>query len=159
VCAAADATVCPIDVPELTLEAGGRYTVAATDTLASIDTQVIPDDGTPDPARALVRFVHLSADAPSVDVLTQDGGQVAAGLSYPEWTDYLALDAGTYDLKVCASDDQTVCPIDPPAVDLAAGQVVSVFALGSLAEGTITALIASDTDPAPTGSLVPSPGM
>lgn len=158
VCATADTTVCPIDVPELTVEADGRYTIAATDDLATIEVQVLADTGVGDPAKAWVRFVHYSADAPSVDVLTQDGAAtVAAGLTYPNATEYLPLDPGSYDLKVCASEDHTVCPIDPGAVDVAAGQVYSVFAIGSLAGGTITAVVAVDTAetaaPSPAASI------
>jgi hypothetical protein len=159
VCATADETVCPIDVPELTLDPDGRYTVAATNVLASIEAKVIADRGTADPTQALVRFVHLSADTPAVDVLTQDDATVAAGLEYPNATDYLPLAPGSYDLKVCAAADHTVCPIDPPAVDLTAGQVLSVFAIGSLTDGTITALIASDADATAMESPAASPGM
>ncbi|MBX3030606.1 MAG: DUF4397 domain-containing protein [Chloroflexi bacterium] len=160
VCATADASVCPIDVPELVLQPGMRYTVAATNVLASIEAQVIVDDAVADPARALVRFVHLSADAPAVDVLTQDGTvAVVSGLAYPDATAYLALDPGSYDLKVCATGDASVCPIDPPAVDLSAGQVLSVFAIGSLTGGTITAVIAADVEPTPAESPIPSPAM
>ena len=145
VCATADATVCPIDVPELTVEDGMSYTIAATNALASIEAQVLVDTTTPDPANALVRVVHFSADAPAVDVLTQDGATtVVSALAYPNATEYLALPAGSYDLKVCANADTTVCPIDPPALDLAAGTVSSVFAIGSLEGGTITAIVASD---------------
>jgi Domain of unknown function (DUF4397) len=152
VCATADATVCPIDVPELTVEADTSYTIAATNVLSSIEPQVLVDTTTPDAANALVRVVHFSADAPAVDVLTQDGSTaVVSGLAYPSATDYLPLPAGSYDLKVCAAADTTVCPIDPPALDLAAGTVSSVFAIGSLADGTITALVAADAA-APAGS-------
>jgi hypothetical protein len=145
VCATADASVCPIDVPELTLESGMSYTIAATNALASIEAQVLVDTTTPDPANALVRVVHFSADAPEVDVLTQDGATtVVSALAYPNATEYLALPPASYDLKVCATADTSVCPIDPPALDLAAGTVSSVFAIGSLEGGTITAIVASD---------------
>jgi hypothetical protein len=145
VCATADATVCPIDVPEVVVEDGMSYTIAATNVLASIEPQVLVDTFTADPANALVRVVHFSADAPAVDVLTQDGATtVVSNLAYPSATDYLALPAGSYDLKVCANADTTVCPIDPPALDLAAGTVSSVFAIGSLEGGTISAIVAAD---------------
>jgi hypothetical protein len=165
VCATADATVCPIDVPALAVEAGTDYTIAATNALASIEPQVLVDSGIPDPAKALVRVVHFSADTPSVDVLTQDGAtKVVSALTYPNATDYLSLDPASYDLKVCASSDSTVCPIDPPALDLAAGSVSSVFAIGSLANGSITAIVASDLPMAgpaesPMASPAESPAM
>ena len=152
VCATADASVCPIDVPEVTVEDGMSYTIAATNVLASIEPQVLVDSAVADPASALVRVVHFSADAPAVDVLTQDGATtVVSALAYPSATDYLALPPGSYDLKVCATEDTSVCPIDPAALDLAAGTISSVFAIGSLEGGTITAIVASDaampTDP------------
>jgi hypothetical protein len=152
VCATGDPTVCPIDVPEVVVDDGMSYTIAATNALASIEPQVLVDTTTPDPANALVRVIHFSADAPEVDVLTQDGATtVVSALAYPAATEYLALPPASYDLKVCATADTSVCPIDPPALDLAAGTVSSVFAIGSLEGGSITAIVASDAA-APAGS-------
>ena len=131
VCAAGTDT-CVIDA-DLTFEDGKRYTVAATDLVAQIKAQVIEDAATPNDAQAQVRVVHFSADTPAVDVLTQDGSAtIVDALAFPDATGYLALDAGSYDLKVCADADNTVCPIDPAALDLAAGTTYSVFAVGSL---------------------------
>ena len=131
VCAAGTDT-CVIDA-DLTFEDGKRYTVAATDLVAQIKPQVIEDAATPNAAQAQVRVVHFSADTPAVDVLTQDGSAtIVDALAFPNATDYLALDAGSYDLKVCADADNSVCPLDPGALDLAAGTTYSVFAIGSL---------------------------
>ena len=79
-----------------------------------------------------------------------------SNLAYPGASDYLALDAGSYDLKVCATADTTVCPIDPPAVEVAAGQTYSVFAIGSLEGGSLTALVAVDTAAMAASSTAPS---
>ena len=58
-------------------------------------------------------------------MLTQDGATtVVSNLAYPDATDYLDLPAGSYDLKVCANADTTVCPLDPAALELEAGQLV-----------------------------------
>ena len=112
---------------------GSKTTIAATNLLAEIEAQVLSDTAAPNADEAQVRVVHFSADTPAVDVLTQDGATaVVSDLSYPNATDYLALPAGSYDLKVCASADNTVCPLDPGALDLAAGTAYSVFAIGSL---------------------------
>lgn len=145
VCATADATVCPIDVPALAVDADTKYTIAATNILASIEAQVLVDDPAPTAARTQVRVVHFSADTPAVDVLTQDGSAtVIDNVAYPDATGYLTLDAGSYDLKVCADADNTVCPLDPGALDLAAGRSYSVFAIGSLAGGSLTAAVGVD---------------
>lgn len=158
VCASADASVCPIDVPELTVEDGTKYTIAATNVLASIEAQVIEDDPSPTTDRTQVRVVHFSADTPAVDVLTQDGATtVVENATYPNATDYLTLDAGSYDLKVCANADTSVCPLDPGALDLAAGRSYSVFAIGSLEGETLTAAVGVDGVAAPATDTVADP--
>ena len=137
VCATADATVCPIEVASLAIAADTKYTITASDKLASIDANVFVD--APDPAgtQAQVRVVHLSADTPAVDVLTQDGTSIGIdGLTYPNATAYASFPGGSYDLKVCASEPTaptgTLCPIDPAALTLVDGEAYSVFAIGSL---------------------------
>lgn len=155
VCATADATICPIDVPALAIAAGTKYTIAATNALASIEAQVLVDDPSPTEGKTQVRVVHFSADTPAVDVLTQDGSAtVVDALAYPNATDYLTLDPGSYDLKVCADADNTVCPLDPGALDLAAGTSYSVFAIGSLAGTTLTAAVGVDGVVAPATDIV-----
>lgn len=147
VCATADNTVCPIGPVDLTFEAGKKYTIAASDVLASIDANVFEDNAAPTASKASVRVVHLSADTPAVDVLTQDGAAtVVDNLAYPNATGYLALAPGSYDLKVCADADNSLCPLDPGALDLEAGTAYSVFAIGSLGAdpSSLTAVVAVD---------------
>ena len=146
VCAAADASVCPIVANGVVLTAGTHYTIAATNVLASIEAQIITDAPAPVADKTQVRVVHFSADTPAVDVLTQDGSaKVVDNLAYPNATGYLTLDAGSYDLKVCAHADNTVCPLDPAALALEAGHSYSVFAIGSLAGSTLTAAVGVDS--------------
>jgi hypothetical protein len=154
VCATGTDT-CVIDA-DLTFTAGKKYTVAATDLVASIDAQVIEDTATANAQQAQVRVVHFSADTPAVDVLTQDGSaKVVENLSYPNATGYLALAAGTYDLKVCANADNSVCPLDPGPLTLSAGTAYSVFAIGSLQAtlATPAPTAAPDVTPPPTDTL------
>jgi hypothetical protein len=154
---AAGTTTCVIDA-DLTFAVGKKYTVAATNLVASIEAQVLEDTATANAQQAQVRVIHFSADTPAVDVLTQDGATVVVdNLAYPKATGYLALAAGSYDLKVCANADNTVCPLDPGALDLAAGKAYSVFAVGSL-EATLAtpapeATPAPDTTPPPTSTV------
>lgn len=148
VCATGSTTVCPIDVPKLTVADGKKYTIAATDVLAKITAQLIEDAPAAGSAKAQVRVVHFSSDTPAVDVLTADGmTKLVTNLAYPKATDYLSLDAATYPVKVCANADNTVCPLGPLSLTVAAGKAYSVFAVGSL-----TALLAT---PAP--SMTPPP--
>ncbi|HSG87262.1 MAG TPA: DUF4397 domain-containing protein [Candidatus Limnocylindrales bacterium] len=139
VCVANDATTdpsaetCVIDA-DLPFEDGKKYTVAATDLVAQIKPQMIEDGATANAEQAQVRVVHFSADTPAVDVLTQDGTPIGVNnLAYPSATGYLALPAGSYDLKVCATGTTDVCPLDPDTLALEAGMAYSVFAIGSFA--------------------------
>lgn len=157
VCASADATVCPIDVPSINLADGSKYTIAATDLLANIQAQVLTDAPAANAEQTQVRVVHFSADTPAVDVLTQDGTtKVVDDLAYPNATAYLALAAGSYDLKVCAHSDNTVCPLDPAALQLDAGEAYSVFAVGSLSATLATA--APAITPPATDVVAPAEG-
>lgn len=159
VCAVADASICPIDLAAVAVEAGKHYTIAATNALASIEAQLIVDAPSPKEDGTQVRVVHFSADTPAVDVLTQDGAAtVVDALAYPNATGYLDLPAGSYDLKVCADADNSICPLDPGALDLAAGRSYSVFAIGSLTAdpSTLTAVVGVDAVLPPATDTVPA---
>lgn len=166
VCATADPTVCPIEVAALAVAADTKYTVAASDLLASIDTNVFVDDPDPAGTQAQVRVVHLSADTPAVDVLTQAGASIGIdGLTYPNRapaTGYASFPGGAYDLKVCASADTTVCPLDPGSLTLEDGKAYSVFAVGSLAATTAPAepgATAPATDTVGAAETAPAPSL
>lgn len=131
-----------IDAP-LTFEGGTMTTVAATNSLASIEAQVIADVPAPVAEGTQVRVVHFSADAPAVDVALDGGDVVVAALAYPSATGYLDLPAGEYDLEIRAAGSTDVA-FDIPALTLEAGKSYSAFAIGSLADGSFTVLPALD---------------
>jgi hypothetical protein len=127
----------------LAFEAGSMTTVAATNSVESIEAQVISDEPAPTADETQVRVVHLSADAPAVDVAVDGGDVVVSELAYPDATDYLTLPAGEYDLEIRAAGTTDVAfDIDPLTLD--AGMSYSAFAIGSLADGTFTVLPAVD---------------
>jgi len=162
VCATADNTVCPIGPVSLKFAAGKSYTIAASDLLAQIKANVFTDSASPVDGKAQVRVVHLSADTPAVDVLTQDKATTVVGnLAYPKATGYLTLAPGSYDLIVCAHADHTVCPLDPGALSLESGRSYSVFAVGSLTGNgdstqKLTGVVALDSMAAPATDTVSS---
>lgn len=97
------------------------------------------DDRAPVAGKAKVRVLHLSPDAPAVDVVVLNGGAIAArpvtNLAFPNATaQSLQLDPGSYTLAVVPAGAST--PVLPTAagatVQLAAGDVVSVAAVGCL---------------------------
>ncbi len=123
----------------VTVASGSRYTIAATNAVASIAAQVIEDKPTPDCAGAQVRVIHLSADAPAVDVATAGAAPadaVVKGLAYPKATGYLSLPAGSYDLEVRLAGTTTVA-LPLPGVAVEACNSYSVFAVGSAANPAV----------------------
>ena len=65
--------------------------------VATIKAAVFVDDAMPRAGAVRLRVVHLSADAPSVDVAPDGADPVVSDLAYPKATDYLDLDGGSYD--------------------------------------------------------------
>ncbi len=148
----------------VTLDAGKAYTVAATNALSKIEAQVIVDDPMPTSGMAQVRAVHLSADAPAVDVAPRGSaadGALVKGLVYPKNSGYLDLKPGAYSLDVRLAGTTTVA-LALPKLDLAAGTSYSVFVIGSAASPAVgghglQAVVAVDaTAAAPVATATPS---
>jgi hypothetical protein len=136
------AVIGPVD---LEFAPGTMTTVAATNALASIEAQVLADEPNPQDGIAQVRVVHFSADAPAVDVAVDGGDVVAADLAYPNAAGYLDLPEGEYDLEIRPTGTTDVAfDIDP--LPLAGGTSYTVFAIGSLADGSFTVLPAVDAE-------------
>jgi hypothetical protein len=112
------------------------YSIFAVNTVANIEPLLLTDDLTPPAAgKAHVRFVHLSPNAPAVDVAVADGGPVVFGnKSFKDYTPFTPLPAGTYELEVRLAGTSTVV-LPLPGIKLEAGKIYTVFAKG-LAGGT-----------------------
>jgi hypothetical protein len=120
----------------LDVEADKYYSVFAVDQVSEITAIVLVDDLTmPAAGKAHVRFVHLSPDAPAVDVAVASSGAVVfSNIEFKESTAFTPLDAGTYNLDVRVAGTSTVATVLPP-ITLQAGKIYTVFAKGFL-EGT-----------------------
>jgi hypothetical protein len=132
--ATGDTTTAVIDT-DVTVAAGKSYTIAASGLLAdsSLKPYVFVDEPILDAGKSLVRVVHLSPDAPAVDIAPDGGEALIPNLEFPHATDYAALDPGSYDLEVRVAGTMTVAlDLDPSTVD--AGKAYSVFAIGSAAQ-------------------------
>ncbi len=110
------------------LEPNTDYTVAAGGTTDSPQAFLFMDETEPPSGnRASIRAVHLSPDAPAVDIAA-DGDVLVDGLEFGNASEYVAVPAGSYTLEVRpAGQEQTVTTAD---VTLEGGTVVSAFALG-----------------------------
>lgn len=122
-------TVINADVPFTT---GKNYSLFAVDSVSKLSTVLIEDDLTaPASGKAHVRFVHLSPDAPAVDVAVTGGSVVFANKAFKTYTAFTPLDAGTYNLEVRVAGTSTVA-LPLPGIALTAGKIYTVFAKGFL---------------------------
>jgi hypothetical protein len=74
-----------------------------------------------------VRVVHASPDAPAVDIYVESN-IVLEALPFREYSDYLAVPAGTYTVSIKVSGTDTTVKSFP--VTLAAGKYYSAIAVG-----------------------------
>lgn len=139
----------------LTLEAGKDYTVAAIGPLAGIEAQVFNDDNSaPASGQAKVRVLHLSPDAPAVDIAVRGGPTLVSNLSFPNASSYAQAPAGTYTVEVRPAGTQTAA-LTIPNVTLEAGKIYDLGAAGLLG-GKPELQVVDYSSPAPRGG--PSTG-
>ena len=115
---------------DLNLEGMINYSVFAVDQVANLSPLVIVDDLTP-PAMgtAHVRFIHLSPDAPAVDITTTDGTVVFGNYEFKDYSDFAPLPAGSYDLQIRLAGTETVV-LALNGIAVADGSIYTVFAKG-----------------------------
>jgi hypothetical protein len=148
----------PVINADATLDAGKDYTVAAIGKLAQIKALVLVDNNaTPAAGEAHVRVVHASPDAPAVDIAVKGGPVLFPNLAFGKDAGPSPVDAGTYDLEVRPTGTTTVA-LAINGVQLQAGKIYTIFAVGLL-NGTpkLEALpIVSDPAPAPVAAPAPT---
>lgn len=131
----------------LSLMPDTAYTVAATGLLNEGDLEaiVLIDDQMPAADAAKVRFIHTSPDAPAVDIAVACcGGPILfEEASFRESEDYVAVDAGTYDLEVRVAGTGTVALL-VEGIELKAGANYTIFATGLAGDGSLGALAIED---------------
>ncbi len=123
------------------LKADMAYEVAAIGAAAEITAAIFPVDlaVSTDTENAAVRVIHASPDAPAVDVAVKGGDVLVENLAFPDASDYLMAPAAAYDLEVRPTGTEDVA-LDLPGVELMAGHAYSVYAIGTLADGTLAVL-------------------
>jgi hypothetical protein len=125
------------------------YSIFATGFLADISPLVLVDDNTSLSNAARVRFVHLSPDAPSVDIFAAGLTDAIFGdVQFRENAGYITVAGGSYDLRVAlANGGPTVLNLSD--VEFTNGFVYTIIAAGSVAAGTLEAVAYVDAIPTP----------
>ncbi|RNI33116.1 DUF4397 domain-containing protein [Rufibacter immobilis] len=116
----------------LNLAADKNYSVFAAEPLASIGAVVVEDNlAAPASGKAHVRFIHLSPDAPNVDVVVQaTNSNLFSNIAFKGSTAFTPVDGGSYTLLVqpVGTDVNAVTA----TVNLQAGKIYTIFAKGFL---------------------------
>lgn len=111
------------------LQAGQAYTLIAAGTLQQLELLVYVDDQRSIDNKAKVRLIHLSPDAPAVDVAIKKGPILFTDVAFRQATEYGQVDPGTYTLEVRAAGTQQVV-LEISDVMLSRNQNYTIFALG-----------------------------
>ena len=114
-----------VDVPSQQI-----FTIAATGNLDNLGLLVIPDKVSKSPSQnySSVRVIHLSPNAPGVDILV-DGDTLFEDISFGEGTDYVDLNTVTYNVNVVLNTDKSV--VLPLKVTLNPDKIYTIYIIGN----------------------------
>lgn len=119
----------PIAVTRLNVIRNRIYTIAVTGDMQNVNTEVIVDGRrTLNPDLSYMRFIHLSPNAPAVDVYVDDR-LVLKDLEFTEASRYLSLLPGDHNITFKKANTDEVLLVDPMAT-LKGGKAYSVYFVG-----------------------------
>jgi hypothetical protein len=126
---------------KVTVESGKIYTLAAAGQVSKLKLLAFEDQPTVPSGETKARFIHLSPDAPAVDIAVKKGDVIFPNVSFRQATQYLGLSPMTVDLEVrVAGSSNTVLSL--PGVKLQPNKSYSILAVGTAAgDPPIEALI------------------
>lgn len=165
----------PVISADVTVAPDQPATVAAYGRTADLQTRVFQDDlREPAPGQAKLRLVQVATVAPTVDVATTTGTEIAEDARFGSATQYAEVAAGPWSLELRGEDVRGTADLD-----LTAGSVSTVFVVDD-STGGITAVpvtdsaataatpvggvqtgggaLAGDADEDATGPAAPAPG-
>lgn len=131
------------------VEAGAGYHIAAVGLVAEIQPAIFQADlSMLEGDMARIRVIHTSPDAPAVDIAVTGGDVLIENLQFPNASDFLEVPAAAYDLEVRPTGTMDVA-LELPGVELEAGMVYDVFAVGLAGDGSLNVLVVPSTTMAP----------
>jgi hypothetical protein len=117
---------------KVTVESGKIYTVAAAGNAAKLKLVILEDHPAVPSGETKIRFVHLSPDAPAVDIAVKNRDVIFPNISFRQASRYLALTPMTVDLEARIAGTSNVA-LSIPRVQFKADQVYTLLAVGSVA--------------------------
>ena len=117
---------------DITFDGNKNYSLFAIDSVSKLSTILTVDDlTTPAAGKAHVRFIHLSPDAPAVDIAVVGGPVVFPNSSFKSVSAFTPLGAGAYNLEVRVAGTTNVA-LTLPSITLESGKIYTVYAKGFL---------------------------
>lgn len=135
----------PVIDATLDVLANQDYTVAATGMLKDIKPLVVHDTAMLlKPNNGQIKFVHLSPNAPAVDITLPDGTVLFNDIEYKETSNNLEVPVGNYTIQArVAGTDKVVLTV--PNVLIRDNKYYTIYAVGLVGdEPPLQALIALD---------------
>ncbi len=119
----------PVIDGNVSLEKGKSYSVFTVNVFTKVEPLILLDDlAKPSPGKSRFRFVHVSPDAPPLDVSIK-GGPTYPGITFKSATGFSLIDSGTYLVEVrIAGTTPVVASL--PGVNLTEGKNYTVFIKG-----------------------------
>jgi hypothetical protein len=117
----------PVLTTQVTVTAGGAYTVAGVGRFSGLGLKVLTDDlSRPTDGKAKVRVIQASVSAPVLDVFLPSGEPIATAVSFASTTPYQVVSPGTWMLRLKPNGSSTVTTV---AANLVAGSVYTLLVL------------------------------
>lgn len=114
----------------LTVNKNSILTVAAAGTLSDIGLLAITDaNELRKPGKAMIRFLHLSPNAPAVDITLPNGTVIFSNISFKHITSYIDVAPMNYTLQVRVAGTSNVV-LTVPNVNLNPDKFYTVYAIG-----------------------------
>ncbi|WP_206457758.1 DUF4397 domain-containing protein [Anaerovorax sp. IOR16] len=110
---------------------GEKITLALAESeVGGINFLIIPDAQVIiDPTKSMIRFIHLSPNAPAVDITFPEGTVIFRNVEYRQITPYLSVDPGTYNLQVRLAGTSDVV-LEVPEIKLDPDNYYTIYAIG-----------------------------
>lgn len=119
----------PVLTTQVTVQAGGAYTVAGVGKFAGLGLKVLTDDlSRPTAGKSKVRVIQASVGTPVLDVSLKNGTPIAKAVSFATTTDYQLVTPGTWTLALRGTGSSEVTNL---SCTLAAGSIYSLLVLDS----------------------------
>ncbi|MDT3401883.1 DUF4397 domain-containing protein [Mucilaginibacter terrae] len=123
-------TTTKIKSDTMTLVNNGVYTLYLTNLVATPEFVLLKDNIVkPAAGQVSVRFVHVSAGTPNVDLVTSTGTVIASNIAYKSASAFASVAVGKYTLQVRQAGTSTVLATIADK-DLAANSVYTVWLQG-----------------------------